>query len=47
MENHGRQPAENELFEARHGWSLVPTTTKVPEMEFDQVKQTSSGSEEM
>ena len=44
MENHGRELAENELFEARHGWSLMPTTTKVPEMEFDQVKQTSSGS---
>lgn len=41
------EPAENELFEARHCRSLVPTTTKVPEMEFDQVKQTSSGSEEM
>lgn len=44
VENHGQGPTENELFETQQGWSLKPNTTKFPEMEFDQVKQTPEGS---
>lgn len=44
---HGRRPAENKLLETQHGWRLMPNTTKAPETEFNQVKQTSSGSQEM
>lgn len=47
MENHGQGPTENELFETQQGWSLKPNTTKFPNMEFDQVKQTPDGSQEM
>jgi hypothetical protein len=47
VENHEHRLTENKLSEMSYNWILKPNTTKLPEVEFDQVKQTQGGSEEM